>query len=358
MAHCSTGHDVQELQMRWAVAQNMTRVRQENRYASLDAAADRRKRQARSASSASSRSSSSDSNSSDGSAAVMRGASSSDESAAEEAGRMLGTEGRVIARRATSDFGNLAIGAKPQRQPVQVASSLVQLKVQPSSDKERAARFALYEAYSAEVETMRNTIMKLYDESQHLLPDSLAVSMKYQIGSIDSEEAMAIPEQTVEWFVYHMMQQAEQNNLSMARMLDAFEKKIMFLAENCQKDCPICFEPFDEATRRPETLGCCHKVCMECWSRWTTMMHGLEKHPFCPCCHHERFLETINVEEDTAPRIIDATEGPLGDNFTEGPLGEIDLSDSGSDAAADRTCFLPAALSPCSIGRGRMRRPR
>lgn len=350
MSHCSTGLDIQELQSRWAIAQNMTRARQENRYASLDAASDKRKRgrQLRSGSGASNRSSSCDSSGSDVSAGVMRGASSSDESAAEEAGRMLGTAARVISSRATSDFGNLAAGAKDQRQPVQVSSSLAQLKVQPSSDKEQAAKFALYEAYTAEVETMRNTIMKLHEESRPLLPEALAASMKHQICSIDSEEAMAIPEETVEWFVYHMMHKAEQNNLSMARMLDSFEKKLTFLAGSCQNECPVCLETFDEATRRPETLGCCHKVCIECWTRWTTMMHGLEKHPFCPCCHHERFLDTINVEEDSAMRIH---------NFTEGPLGDIDLSDSGSDAVGERTCFLPAPFS-CSVGTRMQRKSR
>jgi len=228
--------------------------------------------------------------------------------------------GHAISTAATQDFEHFSSGTINQRGPTPAASLLVQLKMEPTSDLERAAKFALYDAYSAEVEDMRNTIVKLHESSRPLLPESLAISMCQQIHALDSREAMSIPERTVEWFVYHMMHKAEQNNLRMASKLDAFEKRIKYLAENCQTECPVCLETFHAETKIPETLGCCHKICRDCWTRWSTVMHGLKKHPFCPCCNHCEFIGTVRDQ-------------------VGGGGGGVDLSDSDGDVFS-RTCSM------------------
>lgn len=312
MSQSSSSNEIQGVRERWANAQASTRARQEKRFASLEVIKEAR------GPLAAGRSRSSSPNDSDESARMLRGQTSSDESALEEAGCLVGASGSVIAGRATSDFENLATGTIGQRAPTETEHVLAQLTTQPQNDVECAAKFALYEAYSTEVEDMRDTIMKFHEESKPLLPEALEKSMNEQIRGIDSREAMTIPERTVEWFVYHMMRKAEQNNLSMASKLESFEKKIKYLAESCQIECPVCLEPFEGENKRSETLSCCHKICTDCWTRWSVVMHGLNKHPFCPVCNHSQFLNTVNAE----------TGGP------------VDLSDSDSGYPGDRSCTL------------------
>jgi len=100
---------------------------------------------------------------------------------------------------------------------------------------------------------------------------------------------MGIPDDSNKWFVYHMMKQAGKNNKSMAAILGDFEKKLDFLAKSEQEECPICLEIFSKDLPA-ETLGCCHRVCRDCWAHWSSVMHG---HPFCPLCRNDEFLEAV-----------------------------------------------------------------
>jgi len=153
---------------------------------------------------------------------------------------------------------------------------LAQLRTEPANEEECAAKFMLYEGYAREVEPT--------------LPPTVAADLGNQIGKIDSTEAMGIPDDVREWFVFHMMKKAERNNVSMARILDSFEKKLAFLAKNDQEECPVCLDKFESGDKAPETLGCCHKVCKECWESWSQVMGG---RPFCPLCRHDEFLGAV-----------------------------------------------------------------
>merc|ERR1712232_678450 len=95
---------------------------------------------------------------------------------------------------------------------------------------------------------------------------------------------MGIHDDAREWFVFHMMRQAERNNLKMAGILEGFSA---------------------EGEHAPETLGCCHKVCKDCWSSWSSVMGG---RPFCPLCRHDEFLGAVaaRVTDAPAPRVIDS----------------------------------------------------
>merc|ERR1712217_254798 len=147
------------------------------------------------------------------------------------------------------------------------------------------------------VEAMRNTLFAFYDESQPTLPRVIVADMDSQLRKIDSAEAMQIPDTTREWFVFHMMRQAERNNSKMASILDAYDKKLKFLASNDQVECPVCLESFGEGPRTPETLSCCHKVCQECWQNWTQVMSG---RPFCPFCRHDEFLGAVAASAEAS----------------------------------------------------------
>merc|ERR1712232_888168 len=87
-----------------------------------------------------------------------------------------------------------------------------------------------------------------------------------------------------------MMRQAERNNLKMAAILQGFEQKLKFMTENEQRECPVCLEDFDKGLKQSKTLGCCHKVCNECWNNWSKVMNG---RPFCPLCRHDDFVGVV-----------------------------------------------------------------
>lgn len=182
----------------------------------------------------------------------------------------------------------------PQSAGRSIDQLLAQLRKEPANEEECAAKFMLYEGYAREVEEMRGTLLKFNDETSPSLPAAVSGDLNNQIQRIDSTEAMGIPDDAREWFVYHMMKKAERNNLSMARILESFEKKLAFLAKSDQQECPVCLEAFQTdcltGDRAPETLGCCHKVCKECWESWSQVMGG---RPFCPLCRHDEFLGAI-----------------------------------------------------------------
>jgi hypothetical protein len=178
----------------------------------------------------------------------------------------------------------------PPSQASAVESVLAQLRREPVDETECAAKFSLYEGYVAEVENMRNTLFQFHAESRPTLPPAIVADMDKHIQAVDSAESMQIPDRSREWFVFHMMRQAERNNLKMATTLDVFDKKLKFLAQNDQVECPVCLDPFDGEAKVAETLGCCHKVCKECWQNWNRVMRG---RPFCPFCRHEEFLGAV-----------------------------------------------------------------
>jgi len=174
-----------------------------------------------------------------------------------------------------------------------VQALLEQLRSEPSSEAECAAKFVLYEGYGREVEDQRETLLKFCRESREGLPAAVVRDMDTGISAIDSREAMGILDDAREWFVYHMMRQAERNNFAMARTLAGFEQKLAFLAKNDQPECPVCLECFSDAgPHAAETLGCCHKVCHECWDNWTNITGG---RPFCPLCRREDFLVRVSA---------------------------------------------------------------
>jgi len=116
--------------------------------------------------------------------------------------------------------------------------------------------------------------------------------MDVRIKKVDSQDGMQIPDRSREWFVYHMMCQAERNNVKMAGILDEFDKKLKFLAQSDQAECPICLDAIGADAKPAETLGCCHKVCKECWDNWTKVTR---RRPFCPLCRHEDFIGAVTA---------------------------------------------------------------
>lgn len=329
MAEAEQPEDYAAVQERWRSAQEVSRARQLKRCKRLGRGRRRRRTSPRS------RSGSASSGSPAGSAAsVLCSPTASDEDAMEEAAALMGASD-AGAMAATGEEGvasaPLPASSAPRRRsprPLDDDSSdedgvssdgepaapaggareggaastvqtlMQQLRIEPADAAECAAKFQLYEGYGLEVEGMRGTLLQFHEESKPTLPPAIVTDMDRQVRSIDSQDAMRIPDETREWFVYHMMRQAERNNLNMASILDGMGKKLKLLAANDQVECPVCLDTFGEGPKGPETLGCCHKVCKECWHHWAKVMHG---RPFCPLCRHEEFLGAVAARASAEP---------------------------------------------------------
>lgn len=189
------------------------------------------------------------------------------------------------------------VGAKDTRSMAAIGESgqmeawLQQLRQEPTDEDECAAKFMLYDGYSSHVQQMRDTLLDFHRESRATVPAEIARDMDKKVRGIDSQAAMGIRDHAHGWFVFHMMRRAEQNNLSMAKLLDKFEKTLKFLRTSSQTECPICLEDFEEGgSCAPETLACCHKVCKGCWEHWKVVMGG---RAFCPLCRNDDFLGAV-----------------------------------------------------------------
>lgn len=332
MAQSSAPEEYGAVQERWRCAQEFSRARQQKKCKKLGKASKFGSRRRANRSRSVSRSGSDESRASSP-ASLLRDASGSEEDVMEAAGNLMGASDVV----SMAAIGNAGLESAPapaasgyrrrarsrshsgsdvdssdddgpapaHREPAAsdgksnaVATLLGQLTVEPSDAAECAAKFSLYEGYASEVENMRNTLLKFHEESRPTLPEAIVKGMDKSIKSIDSVEAMGIPDGSSKWFVFHMMYQAERNNTKMAGILDEFDKKLKFLVQNDQVECPVCLDSFDSGAKAAETLGCCHKVCKECWQNWARVM---EKRPFCPLCRHEEFIGVVaSRASDTA----------------------------------------------------------
>lgn len=269
----SAPEEAMRVQERWQSAQVVSRARQERSYAKRSQALAPRAL---------------------GSAQeveVMSDAEASDEEGAAEVAQLVGaSDAHAMMAVATAPVAPAGVASRAGPADT-VQTLLAQLRREPASESECYAKFMLYEGYASEVEQMRATLFKFYDESHPTCPPVIAAGMQKEMKSIDTAESMGIPDQSRDWFVYHMMRQAERNNTKMASILDGFEKKLEFLASNDQTECPVCLEDFEvDGSRAPETLSCCHKVCKDCWKHWSAANHG---RPFCPLCRHDEFLGAV-----------------------------------------------------------------
>jgi len=276
----SSGVAQVEIQQRWKSAQEISRKRSVDSYMSLSAVpAGVVSNEVASAP-----------------AAVLADADDEELEAMAEIADLMGATDRVAMASAGQEGLAVAGGAPASGRPEASSMSRVQelmqqLRLEPEDEIELAAKFMLYEGYSKEVEDMREMLFKFHTESRPTVPDAVRSDMDNQLSKIDSQQAMGIPDDVREWIVYHMMHKSEQNNLKMASILDGFEKKLAFLAASDQSECPVCLESFAlVGPRVAQTLGCCHKVCKECWGHWCVATHG---RPFCPLCKNEEFLGTV-----------------------------------------------------------------
>jgi len=350
MAQCCEQGDYEAVRARWLEAQAASRERQKRSFATLDAVLAKPVHVAARRSPESSRS---NSPSSLASADVLRG-SSSDESALNEAARKVGakdTQTLASMAVAADDSSDSDIGAADVA-PTSIGAWISQLKKEPASESEQACKFMLYEAYSVEVQSMRETLLEAHRDCQSFLDYGTAAAIRKEIARIDNREAMAISNDR-EWFVYHMMRVAEQNNLNMARTFESTERAIRFEGASEGPECPMCLEGYDSG--QALTLGCCHQVCNKCWQHWTDVMRSLKKHPFCPVCSQPDFISIVQSEVTARKPLGSQSTSASGDRHALCGASEFRSDAHASNSGARRSAKREDKESKGSSSKGRQK---
>ena len=169
-------------------------------------------------------------------------------------------------------------------------------------------------------------------------------AVQRQVNDIDRNENLSINFDAREWFVCTMTKQANSNQKLIQSVLRSIETKLELLSSDgacmsgvvcwirCQMllegvaksrviprmsdaaviltithdaekiclcttaECPICLEPIEAAD--VTVLGCCHRVCSECWTHWKSMRGG---QAFCPLCRYSDFISEISTISGVTP---------------------------------------------------------
>jgi len=179
---------------------------------------------------------------------------------------------------------------------------LNELRKEPKDDAGRETKFKLYEKYQETIQDARKALFKFWSDCKKEFgatdgddgerEKAAAVKqVESDLKRVDDARNLGFPDfQSDCWFVYHMAIKVTKNNTMLGDVLKGIQTKLDVLAK--QDDCPICLEPLDED---PEVLGCCHKVCTECWANWKAMQGA---RAFCPLCKHNDFLGSVMHDVD------------------------------------------------------------
>lgn len=178
----------------------------------------------------------------------------------------------------------------------EVTTLLEQLAKEPTDEAELAAKFALFENFLNTVVLIRDQTLLFWEENkdQFASADGRALaSAEQEIRHIDNREAMGIVDNPHKWFVYSMTRKANDNSKAIGQTLAKLRGRLELLSREELGECPFCLDPMnvDAST----VLGCCHRVCTDCWTNWSTLKG---KRAFCPLCKHEEFVQEILTTGD------------------------------------------------------------
>ena len=193
------------------------------------------------------------------------------------------------------ELGTVAASASgEENEETGIAAVLMQLEVEPSDDKELAAKFSLYENFLESVVLIREETMRFWDENQDVFEGHAKDASRRAIKQIDAADCMGIPEdnhpyRVAKWFVHSMCEKAHENSQKIGSVLSILRTRLELLQKDEDGDCPFCLEALAE--KEVITLGCCHRSCQDCWDFWVQIKGPGEA--FCPLCRHVQFLEEI-----------------------------------------------------------------
>jgi len=162
--------------------------------------------------------------------------------------------------------------------------------VEPDDDAGRATKFKLYEDYVETVASSRVDTLKFWKSCKHdflkVGNGSVATTIDHSLKAIDKADNLAIDFSAKCWFVHSMIKKANANEKIIQNVLSTIKTKVELLS-TCG-ECPICLEPLED--ENATVLGCCHKVCKDCWAQWKQAKHG---RAFCPLCRNEDFVTEV-----------------------------------------------------------------
>lgn len=171
---------------------------------------------------------------------------------------------------------------------------LEQLIVEPTDSSELTAKFSLFESFSLTVTTLRDQTMQFYEDNIDHFEGEIKASIQKDIRKLDSADAWSITDDPTKWFVYGMTKKSNENSISIQRVLASITAKLAALDEELG-ECPFCIEIIQKGNEK--MLGCCHKVCVECWRNWVAIKGHAA---FCPLCRHQEFITDI-LSSDLLP---------------------------------------------------------
>lgn len=188
----------------------------------------------------------------------------------------------------------------------EIASLLQQLRTEPSDDAERLAKFRLYEQLLETVEEARKQTFAFFAGCKEDFAAGGAgplAAAEAALAAIDKAENLQCHFRDDRWFVFDMSRSADRNSTRIERVLAELTTKLGLIA-SMDADCPVCLEPLAAVQADGgdiTTLGCCHKVCADCWTQWQAVKHG---HAFCPLCKHDEFLDEVQTRAARLSRPI------------------------------------------------------
>lgn len=172
----------------------------------------------------------------------------------------------------------------------EVDQLLEQFAVEPTDDEEMSTKYLLFENFLANVTAIRTRLLEFWESNKDQFLGASRVACDKDIRAIDSVEAMGIEDTgpgNEKWFVYSMTKKANLNNSAITQTLAVLRSRLELLAQELG-ECPCCLDSL--VAERCTTLGCCHKVCTECWEHWVALKGS---NAFCPLCKHQEFVEEV-----------------------------------------------------------------
>ena len=170
-----------------------------------------------------------------------------------------------------------------------VSRNLGELQTEPTDSTEAAAKFSLFENASQTVTTIREQTLKFWAENQASFPGKSGEECLRDITKIDSQDAMGIQEDPRVWFIFSMIKKCNQNSTAINDLLSKFRGRLELLLQE-PGDCPFCLEVMTQETAC--ALGCCHRVCSDCWDNWVELKGA---NAFCPLCRHTECIDELST---------------------------------------------------------------
>ena len=205
-------------------------------------------------------------------------------------------EGELELRQVEAELGihytaatSSAVHAETNRVALIVSSNLRELETEPTDPAETSAKFTLFENASQTVTTIREQTLKFWAENQASFPGKSGEECLRDITKIDSQDAMGIQDDPRVWFIFSMIKKCNENSTAINDLLSRFRSRLELLLQE-PGDCPFCLEVMTQETAC--ALGCCHRVCSDCWDNWVELKGA---NAFCPLCRHTEFIDELST---------------------------------------------------------------